>query len=81
MSHHSPGCSYASQEERVVINRGLGDNKDVITMHHDVYLGCIDRWQQHGLQQRLNARYNVVTELLLCCHSTVSAHLYEAQNK
>lgn len=38
-------------------------------MHHDVYLGCIDRRQQRGLQQRLNARYNAVTELLLCCHS------------
>lgn len=81
MLHHSPGCSYASQ---AVINRGLEGYKIGrfnITMHHDVYLGCIDRRQQRGLQQRLNVRYNAVTVLFQGCHSVVSAHLYEAQNK
>ena len=43
-------------------------------MHHDVYLGSTDRWQQRGLQQHLNARYNAVTVLFRGCHSTVSAH-------
>lgn len=71
-------CIYA------VINRGLKGYKTSrfsITMHHDVYLGSIERWQQRGLQQRRNTRYNAVTELLLCCHSIVSRRLYEAQNK
>ena len=71
-------CIYA------VINRGLEGYKTSrfsITMHHDVYLGSIERWQQRGLQQRRNTRYNAVTELLLCCHRVVSRRLYEAQNK
>lgn len=32
-------------------------------MHHDVYLGSIERWQQRGLQQRCNTRYNAVSGL------------------
>lgn len=39
-------------------------------MHHDVYLGYIDRWQQRGLQQRRNTRYNAVTVLSQHCFST-----------
>lgn len=70
MLHHSPGCSYASQ---AVINRGLEGYKIgrfSITMHHDVYLGSIERWQQRGLQQRRNTRYNAVSGLSQHCFST-----------
>lgn len=71
MLHHSPGCSYASQ---AVINRGLEGYKIgrfSMTMHHDVYLGCIDRWQQRVLQQRLNTRYNAVSGLSQRCFKTL----------
>lgn len=57
-----------------VINRGLEGYKIgrfSITMHHDVYLGSIDRWQQHGLQQRLNTRYNAVSGLSQRCFKTL----------
>ena len=71
MLHHSPGCSCASQ---AVINRGLEGYKTSrfnITMHHDVYLGSIDRWQQRNLQQRLNVRYNTVSRLSQHCFKTL----------
>ena len=40
-------------------------------MHHDVYLGSIDRWQQRNLQQRLNVRYNTVSGLSQHCFKTL----------